>query len=482
MKCKNCGKDLPESAKFCLECGEKVEQELVCPSCGTILPLDAKFCLECGASMVKLNKEDIEKIAFANESFEREAIDDGSAPVQGFVKVSSLEIGESESGTWKEKGGQGSIKNSYIAPYSGNAHAASSGRYIVISAKDGLCIVDRNSSMSLVNGEVFNGLNYQIITPTGKKGFKYKQSIGGCAIVDDTFYWSGQSQEIYSMDLHTMEANVFYAITQGDGCIRSLQKFEDGLCFIYTQYDDEQRSDSLCIRPISGRGPKPIPVPEKCGICNIVWAGCGYILLRDLSGDYTEYWIYDTREKEFLALHEFLETEDECFWNDHYDIEEKKNLLDKNLYTFNFGNNYEEVVFYNFPEIHKHKYQADAYRHDALISFTMKSCIGPVERDEEDDIKRSKANANKHILYLSAEYKDRFGHEVFLEDCPDGIYLSYRKMDDTVQHLFEIVGACSESFFQMLDYHTAITIVHNTDVAIVDFLSDSMYLIESISL
>lgn len=47
--------ELPESAKFCLECGEKVEQELVCPSCGKVLPQDAKFCLECGASVAKFN-------------------------------------------------------------------------------------------------------------------------------------------------------------------------------------------------------------------------------------------------------------------------------------------------------------------------------------------------------------------------------------------------------------------------------------------
>lgn len=34
----------------------------------------------------------------------------------------------------------------------------------------------------------------------------------------------------------------------------------------------------------------------------------------------------------------------------------------------------------------------------------------------------------------------------------------------------------------MLDHHTAITIVHDWDVAIVDFASDATYLIENIRL
>lgn len=52
VKCPNCGKDAPEGAKFCLECGSKIEppkQEhtRTCPKCGATVP-KAKFCLECG--------------------------------------------------------------------------------------------------------------------------------------------------------------------------------------------------------------------------------------------------------------------------------------------------------------------------------------------------------------------------------------------------------------------------------------------------
>ena len=46
MKCPNCQSENPESAKFCNECGSKLE--IACPSCGKINPLSSKFCNECG--------------------------------------------------------------------------------------------------------------------------------------------------------------------------------------------------------------------------------------------------------------------------------------------------------------------------------------------------------------------------------------------------------------------------------------------------
>lgn len=46
MKCPKCQSENREGAKFCLECGEKLE--LVCPQCGKTFPLTAKFCDECG--------------------------------------------------------------------------------------------------------------------------------------------------------------------------------------------------------------------------------------------------------------------------------------------------------------------------------------------------------------------------------------------------------------------------------------------------
>lgn len=55
IKCLNCGKELPANAKFCLECGTKIEvladNEMICPACGKKTP-KGKFCMECGAPLV----------------------------------------------------------------------------------------------------------------------------------------------------------------------------------------------------------------------------------------------------------------------------------------------------------------------------------------------------------------------------------------------------------------------------------------------
>ena len=46
MKCPKCGTDSPEDAKFCGECGAKLE--IACPQCGKKNPLGGKFCFDCG--------------------------------------------------------------------------------------------------------------------------------------------------------------------------------------------------------------------------------------------------------------------------------------------------------------------------------------------------------------------------------------------------------------------------------------------------
>lgn len=54
IKCGNCGKEVPENAKFCLECGSKIEvvaeNKVVCPKCGKKIA-KGKFCMECGAKL-----------------------------------------------------------------------------------------------------------------------------------------------------------------------------------------------------------------------------------------------------------------------------------------------------------------------------------------------------------------------------------------------------------------------------------------------
>jgi class 3 adenylate cyclase/tetratricopeptide (TPR) repeat protein len=51
MKCLKCGSDNREGAKFCLHCGERLEQS--CPQCGRNLLLTAKFCDECGYDLTR---------------------------------------------------------------------------------------------------------------------------------------------------------------------------------------------------------------------------------------------------------------------------------------------------------------------------------------------------------------------------------------------------------------------------------------------
>ena len=54
-KCPNCGNTLPANAKFCMECGTKIEllsqNEIICPACGKKTP-KGKFCMECGQPLV----------------------------------------------------------------------------------------------------------------------------------------------------------------------------------------------------------------------------------------------------------------------------------------------------------------------------------------------------------------------------------------------------------------------------------------------
>ena len=46
MKCPNCNTIIPEQAKFCNQCGHKLE--IACPACGMKNPGGSKFCIECG--------------------------------------------------------------------------------------------------------------------------------------------------------------------------------------------------------------------------------------------------------------------------------------------------------------------------------------------------------------------------------------------------------------------------------------------------
>ncbi|MCD7864918.1 MAG: zinc ribbon domain-containing protein [Clostridiales bacterium] len=59
IKCKNCGKEIPDTAAVCSHCGAKLIPDAAvsapvrkCPNCGQILEEGSLFCTECGTSVV----------------------------------------------------------------------------------------------------------------------------------------------------------------------------------------------------------------------------------------------------------------------------------------------------------------------------------------------------------------------------------------------------------------------------------------------
>ena len=56
VTCPSCGKELPATSKFCFECGSKIEvladNEMICPSCGK-KTAKGKFCMECGSPLIR---------------------------------------------------------------------------------------------------------------------------------------------------------------------------------------------------------------------------------------------------------------------------------------------------------------------------------------------------------------------------------------------------------------------------------------------
>jgi class 3 adenylate cyclase/tetratricopeptide (TPR) repeat protein len=62
MRCLKCQFEIPEGAKFCNECGSKLE--IACSSCGKINPLSNKFCSECGHKIIILAEQTPEELSF----------------------------------------------------------------------------------------------------------------------------------------------------------------------------------------------------------------------------------------------------------------------------------------------------------------------------------------------------------------------------------------------------------------------------------
>lgn len=54
VTCASCNTSNPVGAKFCLNCGSKMAEELRCPNCGEIIVKGAKFCLSCGKALISV--------------------------------------------------------------------------------------------------------------------------------------------------------------------------------------------------------------------------------------------------------------------------------------------------------------------------------------------------------------------------------------------------------------------------------------------
>ena len=62
MKCPQCQFENREGAKFCKECGAKLD--LTCPQCGNVLPPDSRFCDECGSQLIPSSKLAPKELSF----------------------------------------------------------------------------------------------------------------------------------------------------------------------------------------------------------------------------------------------------------------------------------------------------------------------------------------------------------------------------------------------------------------------------------
>lgn len=49
VSCKECGKEISDTASVCPHCGAPVVKDIYCQKCGTKVPENVSFCPECGA-------------------------------------------------------------------------------------------------------------------------------------------------------------------------------------------------------------------------------------------------------------------------------------------------------------------------------------------------------------------------------------------------------------------------------------------------
>lgn len=104
VECNKCQIENLENAKFCRECGEKLDDKIheaintiVCLKCDNLNPADTKFCEQCGSKII-FNKETKLKSIIISAVFEWQAL-------HQFVNeaVESVNLGETQKQENKEK-------------------------------------------------------------------------------------------------------------------------------------------------------------------------------------------------------------------------------------------------------------------------------------------------------------------------------------------------------------------------------------------
>lgn len=85
MKCPQCQFENREDAKFCLECGMKLEID--CPQCGKVFPISAKFCDECGHRLQQLTRAE-ERAPKAEAEGERKYVTVLFSDLSGYTAMS----------------------------------------------------------------------------------------------------------------------------------------------------------------------------------------------------------------------------------------------------------------------------------------------------------------------------------------------------------------------------------------------------------
>jgi len=69
MKCPKCQQDNRETAKFCNECGQKLE--IICAACNNVNPPGSKFCDGCGCNITLPSPEPAIKGISFDDKFDK---------------------------------------------------------------------------------------------------------------------------------------------------------------------------------------------------------------------------------------------------------------------------------------------------------------------------------------------------------------------------------------------------------------------------